>query len=413
MKGFKFGIAVLALAIFALGTSRLALADVITDWNDKACTIVAKAGPGSTGHRMMAIIQVAVFEAVNSIEPRYAPYLRRVEAPAGASVTAAVAAANRATLLELMPGEKAAIEAAYQSTMATIADGAAKSDGIAVGEKAAAMILARAAKDGANVPDAYQPYTTPGRYVPTVIPVFSQWVKRTPWILERPSQFRPGPPPDLESATWEKDFQEVKMLGAKNSTMRTAEQTDIARFWEETRPLIYHPVIRSVANMPGRTIAQNARLFAAASMAIDDALIAIFDAKYTYNFWRPITAARNDHVAGKTKVTADLGWVPFINTPMHPEYPCAHCVASGALGAVLTAELAGRPVPALSSSSPAANGMVREWKSIADFMEEVNMARIYDGVHYRNSTVVGNDMGMKIGALVMQKFGGPVRSSSY
>ena len=231
--------------------------------------------------------------------------------------------------------------------------------------------------------------------------------------MDKPSQFRPGPPPDLASDTWEKDFLEVKSLGAKNSTARTAEQTEIARFWEETRPLIYHPVVRSVANMPGRTVAQNARLYAAATMAIDDALIAVFDAKYTYNFWRPITAARNEHMAGKTKVSADLGWSPFINTPMHPEYPCAHCVSSGALGAVLDAELAGKPMPTLSSSSPAANGAVREWKSIGDFMDEVSMARIYDGVHYRYSTVVGNDMGMKVGALVMQKFAKPAGSGSY
>ena len=411
MKAFRFGTAGLALALFALGISRAAHADVITDWNDKACTIVGKAGPGSTGHRMMAIVQVSVFEAVNSIEPRYTPYMAKVAAPAGASIDAVVAAANRAALLELLPGEKAAIEAAYAAAMAKVPDGAAKADGTAVGEKAAAMILARAANDGSNTPESYQPHTTPGKYVPTMIPVFATWGKRTPWIMEKPSQYRPEPPPDLGSETWEKDLREVKMLGAKNSTARTAEQTEIARFWEETRPLIYHPVVRSVANMPGRTVAQNARLYAASTMAIDDALIAVFDAKYTYNFWRPITAARHEHVAGKSKVSADLGWSPFINTPMHPEYPCAHCVSSGALGAVIAAELAGRAVPTLSSASPTANGAVREWKSVADFMEEVKMARIYDGVHYRNSTVVGNDMGMKVGALVTQKFAKPVGSS--
>ena len=410
MKARRLGMAVLVLALFGLGATRLAQADVITDWNDKACSIVAKAGPGSTGHRMMAFVQVAVFEAVNSIDPRYAPYLGKIVAPAGASIDAAVAAANRATLVELMPGEKAAIESAYQSAMAAFPEDAAKASGVAVGEKAAALSLARAVKDGANGPDNYQPYTTPGKYVPTMIPVFTQWSRRTPWIMDAPSQFRPGPPPKLDSETWAKDIQEVKMLGGKASTARTVEQTDIARFWEETRPLVYHPVIRSVANMPGRTVAQNARLYAVAAIAIDDALIAVFDAKYAYDFWRPITAIRNDHVAGQGRVVADLGWAPFINTPLHPEYPCAHCVSSGALGAVILAELAGRPVPTLSSSSPTANGMVRQWKSVDDFMEEVKMARIYDGVHYRNSNVVGNNMGMKVGALVVQKFAKPVGS---
>jgi hypothetical protein len=240
-----------------------------------------------------------------------------------------------------------------------------------------------------------------------MIPAVPTWARRTPWVMEKASQFRPGPPPALDSDTWEKDFQEVKLLGAKNSTARTAEQTDIARFWEETRPLVYHPVVRAVANMPGRTVAQNARLFAVATMAVDDALIAVFDAKYTYNYWRPITAARHEHVAGKTKVAADLGWTPFISTPMHPEYPCAHCVASGAVGAVLAAELGNTPTPVLSSSSPTAGGAVREWKSIPAFMQEVSMARIYDGVHYRNSTVVGTDMGMKVGALAAQKIARP------
>jgi hypothetical protein len=404
MRAIKIGI---AIVLCAFGAATQVQADVITDWNDKACAIVGKVGAGAPGHRLMAVVQVAVFEAENSIDPKYAPYMEKIAAPRGASIDAAVAAANRVTLLELVPAERAAIEAAYQSAMAAIPEGSAKADGVAVGEKAAAMILARSAKDGASGPDNYQPYTTPGKYVPTMIPAVPMWARRTPWILEKPSQFRPGPPPALDSETWERDLQEVRMLGSKDSKARTAQQTDIARFWEETRPLIYHPVVRSVASMPGRTVAQNARLYAAASMAADDALIAIFDAKYAYNFWRPVTALRNDHTAGKTKVSADLSWSPFISTPMHPEYPCAHCVISGALGAVLSAELAGRPAPKLSSSSPTANGMVREWTSVADFMEEVKVARIYDGVHYRNSSNVGNEVGMKVGNLVVEKFARP------
>src|SRR5258706_8728373 len=316
MRANKINIAIL---LCAFGVATHVHADVITDWNDKACAIVGKVGAGAPGHRLMAVVQVAVFEAENSIDPKYAPYMEKIAAPRGASIDAAVAAANRATLLELVPAERAAIETAYQSAMAAIPEGAAKADGGAVGEKAAAMILARAAKDGANGPDNYQPHTTPGKYVPTTIPAGSSLASRTPWILEKPSQFRPGPPPALDSETWERDLQEVRMLGSKDSTARTAQQTDIARFWEETRPLIYHPVVRSVANMPGRTVAQNARLYAAATMAADDAMIAIFDAKYTYNFWRPVTAIRNEHTSGRTKTSADPGWSPFIHRPMHPE----------------------------------------------------------------------------------------------
>ena len=157
--------------------------------------------------------------------------------------------------------------------------------------------------------------------------------------------------------------------------------------------------------MPGRTVSQNARLYAAASMAVDDALIAVFDAKYAYNFWRPVTAIRNGQMSGNSAIVAEAGWTPFINTPMHPEYPCAHCVSSGAIGAVLMAELGSTAVPKLSSTSPTLEGKVREWKSVNEFMEEVKMARIYDGVHYRNSAVVGNELGMKVGRLVMEQFG--------
>jgi len=381
----------------------IALADVITDWNDKACAIVGKVGPGGPGHRFMAIVQVSVYDAVSSITGSGKPYLAGIDAPRGASVDAAVAAANRTALLELMPGEKEAIESAYQAALAKLADGAAKTDGIAVGEKAARAVLARAAADGANAADTYMPHTSPGVYVPTMIPVSTSWPKRKPWVMDRADQFRPGPPPALDSDTWAHDYKEVMLLGGKNSTQRSKEQTEIARFWEETRPLVYHPVLRSVASMPGRTVAQNARFYAVATVAVDDALIAIFDAKYTYNFWRPITAVR--HGGGNKALAAEAGWTPFVNTPMHPEYPCAHCVSSGALGAVIEAELGATPPPVLSSSSPTAGGTVREWRTVAAFMEEVRMARIYDGVHYRNSTEVGNDMGRKVGALAAERFG--------
>ena len=395
-----------ALAIGA-GSSQPARADVIVDWNQTACDVVATVGPGGPGHRLMAVTQVAVFEAVNAIDPRYASYLPRIQAPSGASIDAAVAAANRAVLLALVPAEKSHIEAAYESAVKKIAEGPSKADGIAIGERAAAQAVARAASDGASGPDHYQWQTTPGRYVPTTVPATPTWPRRTPWIMERASQFRPAAPPELTSDVWARDLQEVRALGGKNSTARTAAQTEIARFWEDTRPLVYHPVLRAVAQMPGRSVAQNARFYAAAAMAADDALIAVFDAKYAYNFWRPITALRTEHMAGGSKSEADPTWTPLIATPMHPEYPCAHCVVSGAVGAVIRDELRGRPSPRLSSTSPTAPGVVHEWETIDAFMDEVAMARVYDGVHYRNSTLVGNRIGQAVGALVQQRFAPP------
>ncbi|MBV8502733.1 MAG: vanadium-dependent haloperoxidase [Paucibacter sp.] len=402
----SFAAAVTCLGLLgALGSPSRAGADVITDWNDKACAIVAKLGPGAGGHRAMAVVQVSVYDAVSAIGTdggKYKPYIAKLAAPAGASVAAAVAAANHVTLAELVPSEKSSIDSTYQAAIDHIPDGQPKVDGIAIGEKAAAAVLARAAADGSNAPDTYRPRTTPGTYVPTLTPVFTQWPGRTPWVMTRADQFRPAPPPSISSEIWLRDYNEVKSLGAKNSTTRTAEQTAIARFWEETRPLLYHPVLRPVATQPGRSIAQNAHLYAAAAMAIDDALIAVFDAKYAYLFWRPITAIRNG--GGNASLTQDVGWTPLIATPMHPEYPCAHCVSSGAIAAVIEAELGSASLPILSSSSPTADGAVRQWRSLNEFMEEVQAARIYDGVHYRNSAQVGTALGQSVGKLVVQKF---------
>jgi hypothetical protein len=402
MKTPKPSVFFSALCVFA---PLLAQADVVTDWNERACAIVASAGPGAPGHRMMAAVQVAVYDAVNAIDGKHASFLAHVDAPTGASIDAAVAAANRRTLLALIPSEEKAIEAAYQAAIAKIPEGQAKTDGIDVGEKTALAAATRAEKDGWNTPDTYQPHTTPGIYVPTMIPVAYSWTKRTPWLMTSPDQFRPAPPPALDSETWAKDLEEVKAYGAKASTARSKEQTEIAQFWEETRPLVYHGVLRSVANMPGRTVPDNARLLARGAVAVDDALIAVFDAKYAYNFWRPITAIRNGQMAAKGG-KPEPGWTPFINTPMHPEYPCAHCVSSGAIGAVLEAEL-GKNVTSLklTAKSPTAKDAERSWTSVVDFMQEVKMARIYDGVHYRNSTEVGNALGYRIGVLATQKLG--------
>ena len=167
--------------------------------------------------------------------------------------------------------------------------------------------------------------------------------------------------------------------------------------------------MRSVANVPGREVTQNARLFALTAQAIDDAMIAVFDAKYHYNFWRPVTAIRNGDIDGNDATERDAGWVPFIDTPMHPEYPCAHCIVSGAVAGVLIVEIGAGPAPVLSTTSTTAPGVVRSWARLDDFTPEVANARIYDGVHYRNSTEVGTAMGKQIGALAAAKALRPVQ----
>ncbi len=377
----------------AIAIATPAGADIVSDWNAKACETVAASKLNTpVANRTMAIAQTAVLEAIKL-------------SPEG-SREAAVAAANHAVLTALVPAQKDAIESAYREALASIAAGDARDKGVAAGMEAATRVMNLRADDGASTPESYRPVTAAGVYVPTTVPVVSQWPQRKPWLITSPSQFRPAPPPELGSKIWARDYNEVKALGAKEKSTRTAEQTEIARFWEATLPSIYYGIVRSVSDQPGRDVAANARLFASVAQGIDDAIIAVMDAKYQYAFWRPITAIRNGDKDGNDATERDASWSPLIDTPMHPEYPCAHCILAATVGTLLQAEIGDGPAPALATSSYMVEGSKRSWKSTEEFIQEVANARIYDGVHYRNSTEVGTAMGRKIGALAVQKHSG-------
>ena len=214
------------------------------------------------------------------------------------------------------------------------------------------------------------------------------------------SQFRPAPPPALTSETWTADLNEIRELGRIDSTKRTAEQTTIGRFWFVTGPRSYNPIVRQVAIAKDMDIVDCARLFALTSMAGNDAYIAVFDAKYTYNLWRPLTAIRNADQTNNSATPRDGSWLPLGDTPMHPEYPCAHCINSAAVAAVLQG-VAGNEIGEISMTSPTAPGVIRKWVRLQDYSDEVSLARIYAGFHYRFSTIVGKEMGKKIGELAV------------
>jgi hypothetical protein len=396
-----------ALLIFAasLTATPAAKADAVCDWNTKAGEIVVSARMGPPpANRAMAIVNTAVYEAVNAITKRYPASALKLEAEPAASVDAAVAAANRTALSKLVPSQQSAIDIAYQAALSKIDVGASKTSGIAIGEQAAVAILAMRADDGAAAGETYRPHTAAGVYVPTVIPAVTHWPQRKPWLMTSSSQFRPGPPPALTSQLWARDYNEIKALGGKSNSRRTAEQTQIATFWEATLPPIYNGLALSIADVSGRDVTQNARLFAAVAQAVDDALLAVFDAKYHYNFWRPVTAIRNGDLDGNDATERDASWTPFIETPMHPEYPCAHCIVAAAVGTVLQAEIGTGAMPTLTTTSYLVKGPARTWTKIDDFVQEVANARVYDGVHFRNSTEVGTAMGKQIGALSVAKF---------
>jgi len=376
-------------------------ADVIMDWNTKSDEIAAQKQVLPLNHsRGTAILHVAMFEAVNAIEGRYLPYKLNLTADRSTSKEAAAAAAGHDILLALYPDQQSSLDATLATMLAGIADGEAKAKGIALGKKAAADLIALRANDGIAAQETYRPHTAPGIYVPTVIPLMSIAAAVTPWVMTSGSQFRPAPPPALTSETWTADLNEIRELGRIDSTKRSPEQTTIGRFWFITGPRSYNPIVRQIAMSKDMDIVDCARLFALTSMAGNDAIIAVFDAKYTYNLWRPVTAIRNADQTNNSATPRDASWRPLGDTPMHPEYPCAHCITSAAISAVLQG-VAGNEIGELSMSSPTAPGVIRKWTRVQDYSDEVAMARIYAGFHYRFSTIVGKDMGKKIGELAV------------
>lgn len=383
-------------------------ADVIADWNAKAEAIAIEKRllPPPNAHGM-AILHVAMFEAVNAVDHRYAPYKLKLAAARNVSKEAAAAAAAHAVLLAPYPDQRASLDSTLKASLGVIPDGEAKTKGVELGEKAAAELLALRADDGANAPESYRPYAAPGVYVPTVVPVSSTYGAVKPWVMEKGSHFRPAPPPALDSVTWTHDVNEIRELAGRNSTKRTPEQSAIARFWFMTGPQAWNPIVRQLASLKKLDLIGSARLFALVAMATDDAFIAVFDAKYHYNFWRPVTAIRNADLTGNKATPRDASWLPFGqsalplgDTPMHPEYPCAHCITATAAGEVLKSVF-GNDIPEVSMTSPTASGVTRKWTRIQDYCDEVALARIYAGFHYRNSTEVGAEMGRKIGALTV------------
>jgi hypothetical protein len=400
--------ATLAASLLA-GFSRLAIADAITDWNEKAVAAGVLARQLPTVHtRSVAIVHLAMFEAVNSIDRRYTPYRKQAPAAAGTSREAAAAAAAHFALVRLYPDQAKELDSFYESSLSAVADGTPKSNGIELGERVAAEILALRAKDGADAPNTYRPYTTPGTYVATALPLASGWGQVTPFALQKGSQFRPPPPISLKSEQWAKDYNEVKKMGAAKGAGRTAEQTELARLWEATGPALHNPVVRQLVATKSLDLLDTARLFALFAMAMADSYIAVFDAKYEYNFWRPITAIRNGDLDGNEATDRDPAWEPFIPTPMHPEYPCAHCINSAAGAAVLEAFF-GDAVPTFSLTSPTASGVTRRFSRLSDYVRESIEARVCDGVHFRSSGEVGAAMGRRIGEYTVKNSLKPVR----
>jgi hypothetical protein len=379
-------------------------ADVITDWNEKAVALVTKHKMlPPQAERIIACMHVAMFDTINTVDRRYQPYGVSVPAAKDVSKEAAAAAAAGGVLARLFVKDADELRSALESYLTPIQDGSSKSDGIKLGEKVAAETVMARQSDGADATDAYRPRTMPGVYVPTPITASSMWPKVKPFAMTSPSQFRPQPPLALHSTEWAADYNEIKALGGKNSSQRTARQTEDATFWLMTGPASYYPLVRQLVSAKKMDLVESARFMALVSTAVADSFIAVFDAKYHYEFWRPITAIRNGDIDDNPGTELDATWQPIDNTPMHPEYPCAHCISSAAVAAVIENVLGSPDIPEVSMTSATAPGVIHRWSNVWNFADEVSIARIYAGFHYRFSTRVGQNMGREIGKLVVHK----------
>ena len=304
------------IAAWILTGAPAAAANVITDWDEKAVAVVLPPGPVAvaqqvyTAQRMMGMVHAAMFDAVNSIERRYRPYLVQLPADPTTSQEAAAAAAAAAVLATIDAKTAGEMQGALATYLASIPDGAAKSEGVKLGEAVAAKVLEARANDGSDAPDAYRPRTTPGVYVPTAITLSSMWPNMKPFAIANPAQFRPSPPISLESQEWATDYNELKDYGGQSSAKRTPQQTETARFWLVGPPAAYHPFVRQLVTAKQLSVVDSARFMALVAIGLNDAIIALLDAKYHYNFWRPITAIRNGDTDDNPATEREATWQP-------------------------------------------------------------------------------------------------------
>jgi len=399
------------LSALILLCGRIVRADTVLDWNITALKTTAAApfNPPLES-RNLAIVHAAMFDAVNSIVGEFHAYAAELSAPKGASPDAAAAAAAHFALVNLYPPQQAMLDAAYLASLASIAVGSAKTDGIAVGEAVAAKILARRDADGADaaIIKPYTPGSRPGDWIPT--PPASRpaldpgWGSVQPFLLQEGSQFRPPPPPALDSPQYTRDFNEIKEIGSATSSARTPDQTDLARFWISTGPQIWNPAARQVAIARGLTLSQNARAFALLSLAGADAFIASWDAKFTYNQWRPVTAIRAANTAVNPDTLADPGWTPLLITPPFPDYIAGHTTYAGAAEEVLEHVFGRHPGVVMKLTSATARGVVETYTTFDGIAEGVVEARVLGGIHWRTSSLRGRRVGRQVGAFAVRHF---------
>jgi hypothetical protein len=378
-----------------------ARADAVMDWNATAAALPIASPPVMA--RVLATMHAAVYDAVNSIERRYEPYRFRIEASADASKDAAAASAAHAVLVALVPGQKPAFDAALVASLAQIPEGRVKVDGIAVGKSAADQMLAWRAKDNFDGKGQDKPGTaagvwqrTPPGLAPGALPHFGGV---TPFVLKSVDQFPAKGRPALGSNEFQRDLNEIKNLGGRYSTARTAEQTAVAVFWSGNELPQLNAAARAASQAKKLSPLENARLFALMHMAGSDTTIVAFKVKYTGNDWRPVTAVR----AGYGAIAGDPSWEPLLVTPPHPEYPSGHCIVTGAAMQVLR-EFFGSDQVKMDYVYPAGLGMLRSYTSFTQIEKEMEDARVWGGIHFRTTDEHSTELGRKVGSYAIATY---------
>ncbi len=397
------------LVPFSPGTAHGdAATDPVIEWNAIMRTTV-RTSNGLLQTRSAAMMHLAVFEAVNAIVGDYKPYLGTIEAPPGASPEAAAIAAAHRTLLNLYPASVESLDASRATSLSAIPDGPAKDDGIVVGVAAADAILALRANDGAAtaaVPP-YTPGTEPGDWQPTppLFPplLFPNWGKVTTFGIQNGAQFRSEPPPAIHTGKYARDYNEVKAVGDVASTVRPQDKTDRARYYGvNLGQEVFGQAASQASAAQGKTLSENARIFALLYMAIADGLISSMESKLIYEYWRPVTAIRAGDTDGNKKTEPDPGWLPLVVTPPYPAYPSNYASIGFAAGAVLEEAYGkGGHSITLISISPLVD-VTLHYTTFSQMTDDIYDARIYGGIHYRFDMEAGSRMGRHVGSYILR-----------
>jgi hypothetical protein len=418
------GLAVLGLGGLVVHTiDRSTSTDPIGRWNAIAIQAGATLERGTSEQRELAMMHIAIHDALGAIRPVYAPYAVKLHAHANASPEAAIAAAAHEVLVSTVPLQRDTLDAEYRQALDDIPDGTPKAEGLAVGRRAARAIIALRAGDGAENADipydgkpglgAWEP--TPPDHIPALLP---GWANVAPFAIGRADRFLPPPPPDLQGSEYARQYAAVKAIGNANSQVRTPEQGEIARFWSANVGEGWNEIARMVvdARMHDRDRAndldlwERARLFALLNVAMADGFVSGWDAKYHYRFWRPVTAIHRGDSDGNPATLPDPTWTPYLVTPQHPEYPSTHSVLSGAAVAVLHCALGTDRASFRLTSRGTYAGITRTFDGFDQAAREVAASRLYAGVHFPIANAAGLAEGRQIGELVCARTLGPLQA---